>query len=1422
MRRFVALLVPAVVVALLPSGLARAVGSPPPRASAASPQTVRLYDGDTITLNASGMGWRTGSAGRRHPVAIVDPQGHSGYGDKWGPTSAQIAQQFAARDRGMWAKNQVILVFGDGVRPSGGALPGGMGLRALTNDSSVNSALRVLRAASLRPAFSASGALASGPSLSRLSALTNAARARLGSRAIDLANVYVAQVAAAGPAQAAQVLRATPGVAFAEPDWTVSTMNTGSKPIKSGILPSARSVQHRAAPVIRNAASGSTLPANFGLTSSLQSYLNANGVNAASAFTSIGQRFGQLPGQGETITNVSLGDLTDESMAQGGDGYVQYYGPTTIVSNGQRYLDYPSLPLIPTYVAQDSGGLNPLGTVEGVDPSLGEALLDFSVMAPLPHDQQRPDATGAGATDLLGIAPGASYRLVEPQTPSFSDIDNALLAAAQQTPAPNVITASLGYAFDQYGFAGRYLEDDPIAQTIIAGIVGGDGIVVCIAANDGTRMYTQATVGPDGGSVATDLARRDQPATSVADDGLSTTPSEVPDSGAFAVGGTTLDDTIAVPPQDGGRRSSNPTWAEARIDGATNFSSGFGTRINVSAPSDNIAALMHQCLAFNACQPTDAIPVLDGGTSAAGPMTAAAAAVVLQVARLTGQQMNPFSVRALLEHTGRAVPTPPQIDRSLQVGPQINVGAAVDTLLARSAVGAPRPQIARFSIAHRQALGSLGAYFVEATDPTAIDLAGPYLDGYGDIGEDTVGPITFGVDGPGISEPGLSYALTVGNSTFGSSLPYVRVTPAQLFAAAQQPLVSADPRSFPVTFEVLRRGHVLTSATQQLTFGPADGTHAVAPAPVVPPVVQQGRDVTVRYDLTNVRNLSSPQLLVSSIGHWSPSAAPDFRVAYSVPLTALSGTVTIPASVFASGGAGLYGVGIEQNTPGRSVGAFASLRVDAGTGGARPGAPLLWAPRQPVGHQIEVSRTHPRFGLSWDVTDIPHATGAMLEVSAPGPTITGLYNTFTNANGSQRDDNGGDTGSVVYTPLPGKSGNIVLNALDLGLSTSLDYSVRVLASSRGSVIGQASGSSFLQIDDGLAPGGSIVDDFSIVPGGGSTVATSSYDGNGNLSGSALQAYDPSAGTYGHAFASDSTGQNEYFVFGSDPSLHRTLAAQRSITGAVDVQLYDSSTGQQVSDVPMDGSSPYQLWGGRVDTVRHRAVLLTRTASGNVDTLLPLDMSTGTPGTPLSADNGARPGTYTAMDIDSSTGNVVLAQTILGDFCAIRPGDVTVADLDTGTVQPAVNAGHCLTGVVSDQAGGNAYVTYGPLYAYPNLLSTGYWSSVSESSLTLGSRQPLGANSALFPIVDPVHHVAVVGFLATADYLTNNNAMSAVGVFDLNTGKLESLSPNFNFVAAGLGGAGYYSMAEQGIQLDPATRTAWTYGPGVTEIQQFGY
>lgn len=259
--------------------------------------------------------------------------------------------------------------------------------------------------------------------------MTTSARTRLGDDAADLSHTYVVRTGKRDSAAVARTLQGTPGITHAEPNRYVNTMNTGGQRLPATVNASAE----HAPPA---APSASPIPTNFALTNSAQAFLNAGGVNAVGAFGILQGRYGQQPGAGRTITNVSIGDLTDQAMADAGDPYVQGHGPTTVLKDGQRYLDLPSMPLIPTYVAAPDGSLSGSAYTKDQDPGLGEVLLDFSVMAPLAHDRQRPDQTGSDYTDLLGVAPGADYRLVVPQQPTMDQIATALLAAAHQSPKP--------------------------------------------------------------------------------------------------------------------------------------------------------------------------------------------------------------------------------------------------------------------------------------------------------------------------------------------------------------------------------------------------------------------------------------------------------------------------------------------------------------------------------------------------------------------------------------------------------------------------------------------------------------------------------------------------------------------------------------------------------------------------------------------------------------------------------------------------------------------------------------------------------------------------------------------------------------------------------------------------------------------------
>src|SRR5262249_19718350 len=146
----------------------------------------------------------------------------------------------------------------------------------------------------------------------------------------------------------------------------------------------------------------------------------------------------------------------------------------------------------------------------------------------------------------------------------------------------------------------------------------------------------------------------------------------------------------------------------------------------VSAPGDNVLSFEHP---FGGAD--DAVSVvIEGGTSASTPEAAAAAAVVLQVARLTGDTSltnNPLAVRSFLESSGTPPPTVPQSEIPLHIGPQIDVGNAVEELLA--AHGRPAsPGVARVAVAQRQQASALGGSITTVTDPTNIPLTGRLSD----------------------------------------------------------------------------------------------------------------------------------------------------------------------------------------------------------------------------------------------------------------------------------------------------------------------------------------------------------------------------------------------------------------------------------------------------------------------------------------------------------------------------------------------------------------------------------------------------------------------------------------------------------------------------------------------------------------------
>ena len=96
-------------------------------------------------------------------------------------------------------------------------------------------------------------------------------------------------------------------------------------------------------------------------------------------------------------------------------------------------------------------------------------------------------------------------------------------------------------------------------------------------------------------------------------------------------------------------------------------------------------------------------------------------------------------------------------------------------------------------------------------------------------GAGATGPVTFAAD---ITGPrGNNYALVVDGKTFTDTSDYIRVTPAELLAAAGQPLESTSNRSVTVTYQVRQGGQVLAQTGETLTIGPYDGSTTYVPGP---------------------------------------------------------------------------------------------------------------------------------------------------------------------------------------------------------------------------------------------------------------------------------------------------------------------------------------------------------------------------------------------------------------------------------------------------------------------------------------------------------------------------------------------------------------------------------------------------------------
>ncbi len=1473
----------AIILSMLLGATVPASATAPSAAPPARPMklsyVMTLRDGSTARVFSNGVviatkvDAKTGRMTQQTRTFPERPDDHSPLGAQLAfPSRAQIQRAFERPAIAQaYAPGRLVVVLREGISAQQDLLsldgPHIKGVRTktlaatpqYTNDARLNGDLASLGAWRMERLFRTF-------SRSTVQSLRVSAPRAAGSGGLDISNAYRLELANSTVENAIAKLRANPSVAYVSPDWNVEPMNAGTLPLDRS-NPNFVTKRLSESALHRTTAGNlqqPILPTNYATTASQQSMLNATGVNAVSAYDEIERTLHQLPGNGVRITNVSIGDITDASDETGGCARFadpqQGNGPTTILQGGQRYLDLPTMPLIPVYTADAAGNLGQgsvCGTGDGLD---NEIDLDFSVMAPLPDNLQRAGRSISGFGDLLGVAPGASYSLIVPgaQSATLTDIDAALMAAAQQQPRPDIITASLGIGVDSIGFPGRYLGDDPLTSAVMAAIATQYNIVLCISANDGTRQgggLDNVAIGPSGGAAPTDRAAPGGDFTTIGDIAMSSFPSKDFDDGNIVAGATTLDDIFSAQPQNPNEAAlaSEQSFPETRWNGFTEFATGFGSLVSLAAPGDNIVAFEHR---VNSTAPTGGNPwdvglVLEGGTSASAPEIAAGAAVALQVARAAGRPFKSTAqLRSFLISTGTLVPLVPQSDVINNVGPQLNVGNAVEALLFENG-RAMHPSVSRVAIAQRRDLGLLDAAFATDTDPTNIDLQGP-ISGTSSqpLGTNQFAPITIAPDWEAIPRNARYKLFVTGQPTrVLATTPSARLTPTQLLAAAGLPLVGSNTRTINLTYEARQGMHALAQAAFSLTFGPASGTALGAPAPIVAPVTA-GNTMTVAYDISHTQSVLNPLLVVSEPGRVNPLTGVQFHPSYTVPLASLKGTVHIPVSALQ--GAGIYGVGIVFNNPNPVdifqgiFTDFAYTRVDDGSN-AKPRT-LLTAPANSTefGHYAEQPFNTP-FQFSWDASNVPGANGAIIEVSSSGPNNWGIENSFNNQNGSERDQNGVDTGSLSYIHLFGTKGIQTFTPAQLDLVPSAFEQVRVLATDGGRVVGEASDVITVR-EDGVVPS-----DGGFIPGANFGI---SFNGNigyfadnanllgsdGNLVASSVQTFDlhsqaivnTIASNVARSFYTLSTG----VLYPNDIGIYDQYMCNPSIPVTPSstfcaAELYPNN--YIVNPITQPGTNaiwnyPAAFGGfsayGALNRVSDEALIAgVQEVNGPPDWLLVLSNLKNNTIDQTYDVNGPL-GPPGAVQVSALTENTTTNQAVLGyvNFANPNSGNcfglcpsLAAVNLQNGAVQTIPNVPGkgfpCATAV--DTANNKAIV----VPEFSNVATIYNLTTMAPIvSVTLGTSFYPGftPDDSLVAAADPVHHLFIVDQeLSPSTAKSDNNPHTLFYVIDANGNVVKTI-----------GTAALLQRPIQcpgtDLQLNPALREGYVLSGDVLQLQPFKY
>jgi hypothetical protein len=437
----------------------------------------------------------------------------------------------------------------------------------------------------------------------------------------------------------------------------------------------------------------------------------------------------------------------------------------------------------------------------------------------------------------------------------------------------------------------------------------------------------------------------------------------------------------------------------------------------------------------------------------------------------------------------------------------------------------------------------------------------------------------------------------------------------------------------------------------------------------------------------------------------------------------------------------------------------------------------------------------------------------MLEVSAPGPTSFGSDNPFNNPNGSERDDNGTDSGSVSYVRLPAASGTVTVNSGDLGLSPTMNHVIRVVPTHGDVVVGEASGVSSVSMN-GVAPadGGNVANGFAVsasaavgfvtsnqVTAAGqdlgsvetfdqrsnAIVATtvSSSHTYGTPSGGCPGIFDGNVGVY-----EDSTAKSDVFRV-LDPVSARKPTGTWTPPGAVSGAIVCPAPNQATPDTAVITGE-----GGAKPTYE----VMTSDIAANTFSA-PVSLAPALASFGLSSLGG--------FDQDTATGQAVAAVDDFDNFNG--PSTIITADLSSHALAsfPAVTSSEAM-GLALDSATNVAVC--------PGLGSAGV--GIYDLATQSGTFLTLGGGPYEHPAIDQAHAEFAVQEISSPDFFApdpNNNAMSSMIIANEDGTGIQRIE-KFNFLNIFLSNLGSY------VQLNPATRSGYTLGPGGSQLYPFSY